>query len=540
MSHALKHCLAVALLLGLFVSLDQFSPRVALADDAQADDAAAAETGEGEAADAAKPEEVQVHLDSPRAVLKTFLQSYRDNKFARAAACLDFSKVEPAPESEAQIEYVQKLKAIIDRIAWVNYDKVTDENEGTQYLWPPDADNQPIVILRADDGSWQFSADMVADLDMLYALWKDVAEVVPWYQGMLLGTEIWKIGGLFIVLLIAWIIGRIVKSMLAGSAKSLVKRNREYTGAMFTSLSRAAVPMALVFGLSIGLEILRLNETVREISDTIVAVLLAIAVAYTLFCLVDVITVWLKNFSEKTSSKLDDMLAPMVTTTARGTIIVLTLVQIATILSDKPMTSVIAGLGVGGLAIGLAAQDMIKNFFGSLMIFSDQPFELGDRVVIGDTDGTVESVGFRSTRIRTLDGHLVTMPNGDVANSAVRNISARPNIKRSFSVTVTYDTPPDKVQRAIDILNDILCEHEGMDPEMPARVHFNDMTDIALSIQVLYWYHPADYWAYCDFSQRVNFEILQRFNAEGIEFAFPTQTLYLAGDPNRPLNLTGA
>jgi MscS family membrane protein len=210
----------------------------------------------------------------------------------------------------------------------------------------------------------------------------------------------------------------------------------------------------------------------------------------------------------------------------------LALVQIATILSNKPMTSVVAGLGVGGLAIGLAAQDMIKNFFGSIMIFSDRPFELGDRIQVDDYDGTIEAVGFRSTQVRTLDGHVVTVPNGALANKAIRNVSRRPNIRRIFNVGITYDTPPDKVELALGLVKEILTDHEGQDPEMPAHVYFDQFQDSSLNLFVIYWYHPADWWAYCRFSERVNLEILKRFNEAGIEFAFPSQTVYLAGGTN--------
>ena len=151
------------------------------------------------------------------------------------------------------------------------------------------------------------------------------------------------------------------------------------------------------------------------------------------------------SFAATTPSKLDDMLAPMIRTSLRVTVVILVLVQVATILSDKPVTSIIAGLGAGGLAIGLAAQDTIKNFFGSIMIFSDRPFELGERVQVGDYDGVVETVGFRSTRLRTLDGHVVTMPNGELANMSIRNVSKRPNIRRIVNVGITYDTPVEKL-----------------------------------------------------------------------------------------------
>ena len=239
-----------------------------------------------------------------------------------------------------------------------------------------------------------------------------------------------------------------------------------------------------------GLFFLILPETVAGLAQTLVSILFVLATAYVIYCLVDVVNFWLTAFSQKTESKLDDMLAPVVRKSLRVTIVILALIQMATILSDKPITSVLAGLGVGGLALALAAQDTIKNFFGSLMLFVDKPFEMGDRIVVGDTDGPVEEVGLRSTRIRTLEGHLVTIPNGKLAHEKIRNISKRPYLKRVANITVTSDTPPEKVERAVEILKDILENHEGMTPDRPPRVVFNEFLDAALNILVIYWYTP--------------------------------------------------
>ncbi len=123
----------------------------------------------------------------------------------------------------------------------------------------------------------------------------------------------------------------------------------------------------------------------------------------------------------------------------------------------------------------------------------------------------------------------MTIPNGELANKAIRNVAKRPNIRRIMNLGLTYDTSPDKVRQAIEIVQELLADHEGQDPDLPPRVYFNDFTDSALNLSVIYWYHPADWWPYNDFSQRLNMEILQRFNAAGIEFAFPTQTIHLAG-----------
>ena len=353
----------------------------------------------------------------------------------------------------------------------------------------------------------------------------------PWYRRIsLAGNEVWRVFALFASILLGLIVGRIVKAIVGSTQQNMTSQGNDYRAAALGAVGRVVVPAASLIGLYIGLEFLSLNAAVESIVATVIRILSAILVAFTLYALVDVADEWMKNVSERTDSKLDDMLRPMVRTSLRATIIILALVQIATILSDKPMTSVIAGLGVGGLAIGLASQDMVKNFFGSVMILSDHPFEMNDFIEAGGFSGTVESVGFRSTRLRTLDGHVVTIPNGGLANESIKNISARPFLKRSVGLGLTYDTSPQQIEKAIAIVRKILDQHDGMSEDKPPLVHFTELTDSTLNIQMTYWHFPADWDSFRALNDHVNLEILRRFNEAGLEFAFPSQSIYLAGD----------
>jgi MscS family membrane protein len=268
---------------------------------------------------------------------------------------------------------------------------------------------------------------------------------------------------------------------------------------------------------------LAVNASLR---NDMIAVLLTVAVTYVVYQMVELSGWWVRHLRAKTRTALDDMMEPVIRKTLRTVVVILGLVQIAQQLSDKPITSILAGLGVGGLAIALAAQDTIKNFFGSLVIFADHPFQLGDSVTVDGADGTVEEVGMRSTRLRTVDGHLVTIPNGELANKSIRNITKRPYIKRTANITVVCDTPPEKMERAVAIIKEELNRaNEKMHPDMPPRVHFNEFNAASLNIQVNYWFAPPDHWAFMEFDQAFNLAVLRRFNEEGIEFASPAQTL---------------
>ncbi|MBU0678323.1 MAG: mechanosensitive ion channel family protein [Verrucomicrobia bacterium] len=350
-------------------------------------------------------------------------------------------------------------------------------------------------------------------------------------------NEWWRILTLFGSILAGLAVGQTVKYFLSAAAKRLDSERKPIVASTCRAIGRSSLLVGFGIGLRQGVKVLVLGEGVAGLADDVTQIVVCAAVGFVVYCLVDVVNVWLTRLASRTASKLDDMLVPMVRKSLKVTVVVLVLVQIAQALSDKPITSIIAGLGVGGIAIALAAQDTLKNFFGSLVIFADKPFELGDRIVVDSFDGPVEEVGFRSTRIRTLDGHLVTVPNADLANKIIQNIGKRPYIKRVMNIMITYDTPPEKVDRAVEILKDILKDHEGMKEDFPPRVFFNEFNDSSLNIMVLYWFHPPDYWAYCAFNEKVNMEILRRFSEEGIDFAFPSQTTYLAGDPGRPLTV---
>lgn len=332
----------------------------------------------------------------------------------------------------------------------------------------------------------------------------------------------------FAVVLLSLVIGKLARFFLSKVSEKVTSvSKRKLFAVVFKTLANPIVLMFFAVGFRIAVFCLDLSDKLLAFMNTITSVLNAVAIGYLIYSMVDIVDYFLKDWAGRTESKVDNVLAPLVGKSIRITVAVLVILNLAVEISGKDMTTILASLGVGGLAIALAGQDTIKNFFGSIVIFGDKPFEIGDRIVVNGHDGPVETVGFRSTKIRTLDGHLVTVPNSEMVNQSIQNIGQRPYIKRVADVTITYDTAPEKVQRAIEIIKQILDNHEGMNPEFPPRVYFSDFMSSALNIKLLYWYHPPDYWQYMAFSERVNMQILTKFNEEGIEFAFPTQSLYI-------------
>jgi MscS family membrane protein len=186
------------------------------------------------------------------------------------------------------------------------------------------------------------------------------------------------------------------------------------------------------------------------------------------------------------------------------------------------VAALLAGLGIGGLAMAMAAKDTVSNVFGGVTIFTDQPFTINDRIRASGFDGTVEEIGVRSTRIRTLDGTLVTIPNSSFAESAVENVSAEPSRKVKVNLGLTYDTTPEQMQEAMTILADIADGNDGLLENR--TISFNAFGDSAMNIIFIYYIKKGA--AIMDVQTEINMEILSRFNARGLEFAFPTQTIY--------------
>jgi MscS family membrane protein len=262
------------------------------------------------------------------------------------------------------------------------------------------------------------------------------------------------------------------------------------------------------------------------------------ALFWFIYLLVNLLDARLIRWASATESTIDDVLAPLIGKTLRIFIVVIGGILIIQNLTGVKIGPLIASLGIGGLAIALAAKDTIANFFGTLTILYDKPFQIGERIIIDNYDGVIEKVGFRSTRIRLLTGHLVTIPNEKVVNTGLENIAKRPHIRWLTNIGVTYDTPPAKVNKAVQILEEILKNHEGMNLDFPPRVYFNGFNDWSLNIMVIAWYHPPNYWDYQAWLQRTCLQIMQQFEAEGIDFAFPSRTLYMADDKKRQLKLT--
>ncbi len=200
-----------------------------------------------------------------------------------------------------------------------------------------------------------------------------------------------------------------------------------------------------------------------------------------------------------------------------------------------PLSSLLAGAGVIGMALALSAQDALKNVFGSIMLIMDKPFTAGERIKVKGYDGVVEEVGLRSTKIRLLNGHQATIPNEEMARTDIENIGRRPFIRRVSEIRLPVDIGAEKAAAAVARVQDVLKDHEGFNPDFPPRVWVSDFEDDHLELKFIYWYHPPEYWAFTKHADWVNREILTRFEAAGIAIALPAFTTKIDDDSGAPL-----
>lgn len=367
-------------------------------------------------------------------------------------------------------------------------------------------------------------------VDRLLARGEQWLGIQPW---------LWRYICCFGLLLVTLATARLVRWFFEKYARRLAANTRwEIDDLMFEAAGRPAHLFVLAIGVFwAGLFVLA-GDAPQMIVDLFGRACFAVAagaVLWYVYRVVDVLDHYMRKMAGRSDNDLDDSFVDVARKTLRLFLLFVGVLFIGKNVLNWDVTALLASAGVLGLAVAFAAQDTIANFFGTLMLLLDKPFKVGERIKLEGAEGPVESIGFRSTRVRTLDGHQVSIPNKEMANVTIENVGRRPHIKRVSNLTLTYDTPVAKVERALDIVRGLLKDHPGMDSDWPPRVFFNEFNDWSLNILLIAWYHPAEYWDYLAWCEQVNLELMRQFEAEGIEFAFPTTTTYLAQDDRRPL-----
>jgi MscS family membrane protein len=232
-------------------------------------------------------------------------------------------------------------------------------------------------------------------------------------------------------------------------------------------------------------------------------------------------------------------------TAAIRTLVYYTLLAVVVLWSlrtvNVPLTAFTILGGALAIGVGFGSQALINNFIGGLIMLAERPVRLGERITFGNIDGVVEDVGFRCTKLRTQNDHLVTIPNSTLVNESIENVDRRRTIRRVLNIQVTYNVSRELFAAAVQAIREILEEKEIRErihpivgfEEFAPRVHFTDFAVESLTIHITYWYAPVDNWAYMDHCERVNYRIMEEFERLGVDFAFPSKTAYVKKPPQR-------
>lgn len=488
---------------------------------------------------------------SARATMETFLKSmaaargeYPD-RIRDAIACLDLSDVSELVREQEGRFLCEQLLEVIDRTRFVKLEEISDDPDGPAYVFLEREEGE-IRIARIETGEWLVTKESVAWLPALFKATKNtevVAElkdaprrvstvltlrrIIPdsLQEGGLL-LEPWQWLGLIFLLFVGVVLDRVTSFLLAGLAQTWARRNEAMLAEVLTAkLWRPVGVLAAALFWRVALGWLDLPTAVLVVLYVAVQFMATAAAVWVAYNLVDVVAAYVAHRAAGTESKLDDLLVPLVRRSLKIFVVAFGLIFIADNLNIN-VTSLVAGIGLGGLAVALAAKDTVENLFGSLMVILDRPFHVGDWVVVGDVEGTVEAVGFRSTRIRTFYNSLVTMPNSKLVNAAVDNYGARRYRRIRTFLSLTYDTPPEKIEAFCEAVRELLRRHPYTRKDY-FQVYLNQLSAHSLDV-LLYCFHETPDWnTELRERHRLFLDILRVAEKLEVQFAFPTQTLHM-------------
>jgi len=351
---------------------------------------------------------------------------------------------------------------------------------------------------------------------------------VHFLRGELLGNPVWQYLASLIYIILAFYSSKLLDYLVQTQLRRWANRTQLKLNDLLVDLLRGPVKViAFVVLLHVGLRVFEWPEWEAGLISKGLKIIVGYSLTYLALKLVDLgMGFWQQRLDATHAGLLDVQLIPVLRKTFKIFVVVVAVLVVAQNL-EMNVTGLLASLSIGGLAVGLAAQDTLSNLFGAVAIFADKPFRVGDQIQLDSIAGSVESIGLRSTRVRNAEGSLVTIPNKNMAAANIINISRRPGIRTVMNLGLTYDTPAPKIERAIAIIQEIFRRHPKTGDLV---VTFNKFDSSALNIQVSHLWNSTNFNEYSQGLQKLNLELKRRFDEEQISFAFPSQTVYLRQD----------
>ena len=354
-----------------------------------------------------------------------------------------------------------------------------------------------------------------------------------WFKDTYIGIEIEQFIGIGVLVVVAVVAQVVLTQVLKLFVHARAPEDeREFWHSERERLGRALWALMVAVTVVLGFPLLEFGATVENVVDQIATLFAAGAVVLLGFRAVDILTDVLERRAEETESRFDDQLVPILNTAMKGLVVLIGALFVLGNLGVN-VTSLIAGLGLGGLAIALAAQDTFKNLLGGVTIFADRPFQVGDWVVLGTIEGTVEHVGFRSSRVRTFYNSVVTVPNARIVDTHVDNMGLRRWRRYKTTLGLAYHTTTDQVQAFVEGVRALIRANPSMRKDYYI-VEFHGFGPSSLDVLVYCFIDAPDWNAELRTRHVLNLDIMRLAEDLGIEFAFPTQTLHVASTPDQP------
>lgn len=356
---------------------------------------------------------------------------------------------------------------------------------------------------------------------------RDFAAQLPAiFHGTLFEVQVWQYLALFLVASVALLIRKVLAFVIAQRVSHLAdKLGQAWVGSLITAFASPGATVAMALLLRVAHPAIGLPPHAAQAVNVLVRVLIVASIVWSSYGLVDVLAARLASKAAQTHSKLDDQLVPLLRRLLKIVVLLAGAVFILQNL-DVDVGSLLAGLGIGGLAFALAAKDTIANFFGSVMIFVDKPFQIGDWVKIDDIEGVVEEVGFRSTRIRTFYNSIITVPNAKFTESAIDNLGMREYRRIFVTLNLTYDTTPEQMQAFVEGVRAIIKANEHTRKDY-YEVHMAGFGAHSLDVMVYFFVRVGSWSEELEERHRIFLEIMRLAASLGVSFAFPTQTLHV-------------
>jgi MscS family membrane protein len=354
-------------------------------------------------------------------------------------------------------------------------------------------------------------------------------QVQAYFHYQFLSVELWRIALAIAVIIFAWALKKLFLSWVIKVLLHLTQKTKTEIDDMLVEALRPPLGGTVILvGFYVAALVIRFPTepvNVRGLVMGVMRTVLIIMVAWGLYRCVRVVSKLLSTLTEKTESDLDDQLVPFVEKFLKVVAVIIAIVMVIREWGYD-VTGLLAGLGLGGLAFALAARDTLANLFGSIMILTDRPFGMGDWIRTTHAEGTVEEIGFRSTKVRTFANSLVTIPNSLVASSNIENWSRMFKRRIYYKLGVTYSTSVSQMKETVERIKDILRNHPEIHQDF-WMVNFTDFNDSSMDIMI-YCFTKTTVWGeFLAVQEDINLKIMETIEEIGVEVAFPSRSVYM-------------